>query len=64
MAPTALPLSSLAGVANTSTDALKARLQTAGIAVTSDSQSVRDPVGPDPRRQVEVVIELFQAASG
>lgn len=46
------PISVLAQVAGTSTEDVKARLQTAGFTATSDQQSVADLVGNDLRKQI------------
>lgn len=46
------PITVLAQVAGTSTGDLKARLQAAGLTVTSDQQSVADLVGGDLRAQI------------
>ncbi len=53
------PLPVLAQVAGTTTEDVKARLQAAGISVTSDQQSVADLVGVDLRRQVSTLIKVL-----
>lgn len=56
------PLSVLAEVAGTSTESVKSRLQSAGIAVTSDQQSVADLVGTDLRKQIGVMSKVLPQA--
>ena len=58
-----LPISTLATVAQTSPEQMHTRLQQAGLQITSDDQSVSDLVGPDARRQVDVIIKVFKPAS-
>lgn len=53
------PISVLAQVAGTSTADLKAKLQVAGLTVTSDQQSVADLVGSDLRKQIGTITPLL-----
>ncbi len=56
------PVTVLAQVAGTSTDDMKAKLQAAGVTVTSDQQSVADLVGPDLRAQIGTLSKVLPAA--
>lgn len=55
------PLPLLAQVAGTSTQDLKARLQAAGITVSSDQQSVADLVGGDLKAQIGTMTRVLSA---
>jgi peptidoglycan/LPS O-acetylase OafA/YrhL len=52
----------LAQVARVSPDQLRDRLGKAGVHVTSDQQTLAELIGPDERRQMHVLGEVFQAA--
>ncbi len=56
------PITVLAQVAGTTTDDMKAKLQAAGVTVTSDQQSVADLVGPDLRAQIGTLTQVLPAA--
>jgi Domain of unknown function (DUF4405) len=56
------PITVLAQVAGTSTDALKAKLQAQGLTITSDQQSVADLVGPDLRKQIGTITKVLPTA--
>ena len=58
-----LPISTLATVAQTTPAQIQARLREAGVQSVSYDQSVSELVGPDKRRQVDVIVRLFQPAS-
>lgn len=53
------PISVLAQVAGTSTEALKARFQAAGYTVADDRQSVADLVGGDLRQQIGLMSQVL-----
>lgn len=53
------PLGTLAQVAQVSPEEMQDRLAKAGFAPTSDQQSLRDLVGGDQRKQVEVLGEVL-----
>ena len=55
----AAPLATVAQVARTSPEDLRGRLATAGYAADSDAQSVAELVGPDPRRQTQVLAAIM-----
>lgn len=55
------PITVLARVAGTSTQDIKARLQAAGITVSSDEQSVADLVGSDLKTQIGTMTRVLQA---
>jgi hypothetical protein len=57
----AAPLTTLAQVARLSPGQLRERLTTAGLQPTSDQQSLAELIGPDMRRQVQVMSTLFAA---
>ena len=52
-------LATVAQVARVQPDELRGRLEAAGLKPTSDEQSVADLVGPDTRRQVQVLGRVF-----
>lgn len=56
------PITVLAQVAGTSTEEVRARLQAAGLSVTSDQQSVADLVGGDLRKQIGAITKVLPAA--
>jgi hypothetical protein len=53
------PIGVLAQVAGTSTDEIKRRLQTTGITVTSEQQSVAELVGNDLRAQIGTMSQVL-----
>ena len=55
-----LPISTLATMAKVTPEQLRERLQQHGVQATSNEQSVSELVGQDDRRQVDVIIKLFQ----
>ena len=55
------PITVLAQVAGTSPEDARAKLQAAGIAVTSDQQSIADLVGPDLRQQIGAMSKVLPA---
>ena len=57
------PITVLAQVAGTSTDEVKAKLQAAGLTVTSDQQSVADLVGSDLRKQIGAMTKVLPQAT-
>lgn len=57
------PITVLAQVAGTSTEAMKAKLQAQGLTVASDQQSVADLVGGDLRKQIGTMGKLLPAAA-
>jgi len=54
------PITVLAQVAGTSTEAMKAKLQAAGLTVSSDQQSVADLVGGDLKAQIGAMIQVLE----
>jgi len=54
------PLTTLAEVARTTPDQLRAQLSDAGLTVTSDKQSISELVGDDLRAQVHLLQELLE----
>jgi hypothetical protein len=58
----AAPLTTLAQVARLRPEQLRERLTTAGLEPTSDQQRLADLIGPDMRKQVQVMSILFAAA--
>ena len=57
------PITVLAQVAGTSADEVKAKLQAAGLTVTSDQQSVADLVGSDLRKQIGTMTKVLPQAT-
>ncbi|MBT9551435.1 MAG: DUF4405 domain-containing protein [Hydrogenophaga sp.] len=53
------PITVLAQVAGTSTEDMKAKLQAAGLTVTSDQQSVADLVGSDLKAQIGTMTQVL-----
>ena len=53
------PITVLAQVAGTSTEDMKAKLQAAGLTVTSDQQSVADLVGGDLKAQIGAMTKVL-----
>ncbi len=56
----AAPITQLASVAGTSVDTMHARLASQGVQVSADSQSLRELVGEDTRRQVTVLAAVLK----
>lgn len=56
------PLTTLAQVARLTPAQLREQLEKAGVQATSDQQSLADLIGPDTRRQVQVLDGLFAAS--
>ena len=58
------PLPVLAQVARTSPEELRARLQSAGVTVRSDSDTVHGLVGDDTRAQIRVLSQVMTKSGG
>lgn len=53
------PLSTVAEIAQVNPEELRHRLQEAGVTMTSDRQSLKDLVGEDVKKQVQVLNAVF-----
>lgn len=57
------PLTAVAQVAGVSVSELRGRLQQAGVTSSADTQTLQELVGPDLRRQINVLRQVLPAAA-